>query len=260
MYTMSMRPKTHLKLLSKIWPMHTAAPVAWLKEQGFSRSLIQKYISSGWMHPLAHGVVIRPDDHVEWSGLVWGVCQMHAFHIGGITALELQGKAHFVKLQEPRIFLFSRRGIKVPLWVKSTPHHLIHVATNIFPNSVGLKEHNFGEYSLKISNPARAFLEYMYLLEPYHSFEEAFYLMENLSSLLPEMMQEALQNCTSIKVKRLVLCLAKKQDVPWFHELKLSQINLGTGVRQGFKNGIYNPEFQITYPKSWEDKEDEILF
>ncbi len=262
MHPMGMQTGRKLKILFKLWPMHTALPVAWLKEKGFSQSLIQKYILSGWVVSLTRGVVVRPDDKVEWSGLLWGLQQLHPFHIGGKTALELQGKAHFVKFQESKIFLFTKPGLRLPKWLKQGQGAIkfINVPTNLFGNDVGLKAYSFGEYSLRISNPARAFLEYMHLAEKYHTLDEAYYFMESLQFLSPNLMQEALEDCRSVKIKRLVLCLAKKQNTNWFKNLDRSKINLGKGIRKGVEKGKYDAEFLITYPQSWEKEENEVLF
>ncbi len=259
---MSMKNERKIKTLLKLWPMHTALPVAWLKEKGFSRSLIQKYLASGWLYSLHHGVVARPDDKIEWSGLLWGFQQITSFHIGGKTALELQGKAHFVKFQESKIFLFTKSGFRLPKWLKEEKDSVqfINVPTSLFVTEVGLKEYSFGEYRLTISNPARAFFEYIHLSDKYHNLDEAYYLMENLHFLNPDLMQEVLEDCQSVKVKRFVLCLAKKQNANWFKSIDRSKINLGKGIRKGVDNGRYDPEFLITYPKSWDKDENENLF
>ena len=262
MHIMSMQNERKLKTLFKIWPMHTALPVAWLKEKGFSKSLIQKYIASGWLQYLSRGVVARPDDAIEWSGFLWGLQQRNSFHVGGKTALELQGKAHFVKFQESKIFLFTKPGVSLPKWVKRDKSSItfINVPTNLFARDIGLKDYSFGEYSLKISNSARAFLEYIHLSKKYYNLDEAYYLMENLQFLSHDLMQEALEECRSVKVKRFVLCLAKKQNVNWFSKLDRSKINLGKGIRKGVENGRYDSEFLITYTESWDKDENESLF
>jgi hypothetical protein len=258
-----MQKNSKLKKLIRSWPMHTALPSTLLKKKGFSGTLIQRYISSNWLQPLARGVFTRPGDKIDWSGFLWGLQQLHFFHIGGKTALELQGKAHFVKGQESEVYLFSQRGYKLPPWlgevVKQTK--FINVRTQfILSNDIGIKEYNFGEYSLKIANPARAFLEYMYLAGKYHTYEEAYHFMENLQFLNPELMQEVLERCKSIRVKRLVLRLAKKQNVHWYKDIDLSKIALGKGTRQIVKNGSYDSEFLITYPQSWDQNHNEVIF
>lgn len=256
-----MKREKKLNKLFQIWPMHTALTTSWLGEHGFPRDSIKQYRASGWLVSIARGIVARPNDKIEWSGYLWPLQEKYAFHIGGKSALELQGKAHFIKFRETEIFLFSKQKLKLPAWLKQfSLVKFSQMSTNFLPENIGIKKYNFGEYTLKISNPARAFLEYMYLIGKKHSFEEAYLLMENLTSIDPSLMQAVLEKCTSIKVKRLVLCLAKKQNVPWFKDLDLSRIDIGSGVREIVKNGAYDSQFLITYPKSWDRKEYESIF
>ena len=257
-----MKKSDKLKKLFQQWPMHTVLPVAWLKKKNYSLSLVHAYIASNWVVSLGRGIVARPKDKIDWSGFVWGLQRLDAFHVGGKTALEVQGKAHFIKFKETNIFLFGQAGLKLPHWMKNVSEiSFVKVNTKLLPDDIGIREHNFGEFSIKISNPARAFLEYMLLVGKYHTFEEAYYLMENLHFLSSDLMQEVLEKCTSLKVKRMVLCLAKKQNVHWFKGLDLSKIDIGTSVKQIVKNGAYDAQFLITYPHSWDRKEeDEVIF
>lgn len=255
-----MEKKRKIKMIFKEWPMHTALPIAWLLNRGFSLPLIHSYIRSGWLKSLSRGLVARADDKIEWGGFVWALQRVKDFHIGGKTALEVQGRAHFVKFYEHDIFLYCTNKMELPSWMRAL--HSIKfkkIRANLLPNSIGLKEQSFGEYSLTISNPARAFVEYMHLAGKIHSFDEAYYLMENLEFLDPVLMQEVLESCTSNRVKRLVLCLAKKQSISWFKNLDLTRITLGKGIQQIVKGGVFDPDFMIMYPPSW-DKEDEPLF
>lgn len=259
---MSIKNESNLKSLMKLWPSHTALPVAWLLEKGFSRSLVQRYISSGWMESLGHGAVKKPDDSLDWSGMLWGVQQLSPCHVGGKTALELQGKSHFVKFQDTKIFVFSRRGFRLPKWLgeSHSGFNFINVPYSLFSSDVGVSLFSFGDFSLKVSNSARAFCEYVYLMDRFHSHDEAYYLMENLQFLTPDLMQEALEECQSIKVKRLVLCLGKRLNVQWYPKLDLSRLELGKGPRQGVSNGAYDSEYQITYPRVWRKEENESIF
>ena len=259
---MSTHNKHKLQNLLKLWPMHTVAPVAWLKSLDYSRYLVQRYVKSGWVERLEHGTVIRAGDQVEWQGMVWGLQQLDNFYVGGKTALEVHGKGHFVKFKDTKIFMFSQPEHKLPKWmqVRNSAITFINTATNLFPDSVGIDEFSFGEFTLKISNPARAFCEYMHGVDKFHTYDEAYYLMENLQFLSPELMQETLEACTSIKVKRLVLCLARLQNTAWYAKLDKSKIVLGNGRRQWVKNGIYDTEYQITYPASWKEENSESSF
>lgn len=256
----------HIKIrnLLALWPLHTVAPIAWLEQKGYSRFLVRQYVKSGWLQRLAHGVVIRSGDKVDWSGEVWGTQQVLDIHVGGKTALEMAGKGHFVKFKEQKIYLFSPTSTKFPKWLKERKRDYEYVCTgtNLFPSDVSMEVHNFGDYALTLSNPARAFCEYIYLAEKHHGYDEAPYLMENLQFLPSNLMQETLEVCTSIRVKRFVLCLARLTQVPWYKKLDKTKLDLGSGKRQGVAGGSFDNEFQISYPKSWrrEQEEDERIF
>ena len=200
---------------------------------------------------------MRSNDSVPWSGAVWGAQKTCNLFVGGKTALELHGKAHFVPFADQRVFLFSKSSIIVPSWLKvrSKEINLVTLTTDVFPVLTGHVQHSFGDYSLWVSNQAQAFLEYLYLTPKYHSYEEAYHLMENLHSLPADLMQEALKSCGSIKVKRLALCLAKLQKVPWYNALDRGQINLGEGERSNIKGGIWDSEYKIYYPSEWNKNE-----
>lgn len=253
-----MQKRDKLKKLFQMWPVHTVLPVAWLKDQGYSWDLIRAYAKSGWITLLGKGIIARPEDAIDWEGYLWGLQRLQEVHVGGKTALEMQGKAHFLKFKETEVFLFGMPDSKLPTWIRAyqvVP--FIFIKNRILPKNIGIVGFDVGEFTLKISNQARAFLEYMYYVSKHQTFEEAYYLMENLQFLSPELMQEALETCTSVKVKRLVLCLAKKQRVSWFNDLDLSKIAVGKGVMQLVKNGAYDSQFKITYPHSWDREKHE---
>ena len=77
--------------------------------------------------------------------------------------------------------------------------------------------------------------------------------MEMLSLVPPFKVQELLEDCKSIKVKRLFLYMAEKAGHDWLKMLDLSKISLGTGKRATVKNGVYNAKYQITIPKELEN-------
>ena len=84
---------------------------------------------------------------------------------------------------------------------------------------------------------------------------ECYELMEGLNNLVPGLVQQLLENCTSLKVKRLFLYLAEKSDHEWVKFLNKEKIDLGKGKRSFAKNGVYVPQYQITVSKDFEDYE-----
>lgn len=78
--------------------------------------------------------------------------------------------------------------------------------------------------------------------------------MEGLNNLRPSQVQALLEQCNSVKVKRLFLYLAEKSDHEWVHHLQLEKINLGKGKRSVVKGGAYNSKYQITVERELEEK------
>ena len=65
-----------------------------------------------------------------------------------------------------------------------------------------------------------------------------------------KMVQELLEDCNSIKVKRLFLYLAENSDHFWFKELNVKSVNLGKGKRVIDVNGKLDKKYNITVPKT----------
>jgi hypothetical protein len=87
------------------------------------------------------------------------------------------------------------------------------------------------------------------------SLDECYELMEGLNNLVPGLVQQLLEKCTSVKVKRLFLYLAEKSDHEWMKFLNKAKIDLGKGKRSFAKKGVYVPQYQITVSKDLEDYE-----
>jgi len=74
-------------------------------------------------------------------------------------------------------------------------------------------------------------------------------IMEQLTTLRAEVVQQLLENTGNIKIKRLFLYMAQKAGHEWFGRLDTSRIKLGTGKQKLVDNGFYLPEYMITIPK-----------
>jgi hypothetical protein len=64
-------------------------------------------------------------------------------------------------------------------------------------------------------------------------------------------MMELLQQCQSVKVKRLFLYMGERAEQMWFDDLDTDQIDLGSGKRSFEKNGIYIPKYRMVMPKAF---------
>jgi hypothetical protein len=60
--------------------------------------------------------------------------------------------------------------------------------------------------------------------------------------------QEMLEHCGSVKVKRLFMYMAEKTGHSWFSYLNSDKIFLGSGKRIFAVKGAYVPKYQMTVP------------
>lgn len=102
---------------------------------------------------------------------------------------------------------------------------------------------------LLVSSPERAFMECLLLAPVDFSFMDYYYIMEMLTTLRPKMVQSLLENCASVKVKRMFLYMAEKAGHQWFKALNPEKIHLGTGNRRLAANGTFISKYNITIPK-----------
>ena len=100
-----------------------------------------------------------------------------------------------------------------------------------------------------MSSAERAIMEQMRLARNNADINHIYQLMEGLSALRPDTVQELLENCRSIKAKRLFLWNAEVADHAWFRRLNPSRVDLGKGKRQVYKGGQLNEKYQITVPR-----------
>jgi hypothetical protein len=69
----------------------------------------------------------------------------------------------------------------------------------------------------------------LYLVAKQESFEEAYLIMEELSTLHPKLVTDLLLTNNSIKVKRLFMWMAEKANHRWVEKVNLSKVDFGKG-------------------------------
>lgn len=229
---------------------------SWLAKEGYSYDLQQRYKKSRWLSPIGIGAVIRTNDKVGYEGAVYALQRQGnlSIHPGGRTALSLLGKAHYLELKANKVVLFGSAGERLPAWfkkydwgVKADYHE-----TSFLPKDTGLTEVEVKNFSIKISNAARAMMECLYLAPQTQDLVECFDLMEGLNNLPPTQVQNLLENCQSVKVKRLFLYMSEKAKHSWFNYIDTSKIDLGKGKRSIVKHGAFVEKYGITVPKELE--------
>lgn len=229
---------------------------AWLVDQGYSLELQKRYRRSRWYESIGTGALIRFGDVVDYLGGVYALqAQLGlSVHPAGKTALAIQGKSHYLALAVNRVQLFGGSKERLPQWFKKHDWGLnIDCQMSSFlPKDLGLSDYAHRGFTVKISSPARAMLECLYLAPKYQPLVEAYELMEGLNNLRPASVQALLEECSSIKVKRLFLYLAEKAGHEWLAHLSLNKIDLGSGKRVIVADGAYVPRYQITVPRELE--------
>ncbi|WP_462326099.1 type IV toxin-antitoxin system AbiEi family antitoxin domain-containing protein [Desulfoplanes sp.] len=241
--------------LMQTWPSGTVKSSRELAALGISPSLVQSYIKQGWLVSLGRGVYAKSHDKPNWLGGLHCL-QQHktsgCILAGGRTSLELQGYTHYVPTHDREIFLFAPSPKKLPAWFANYEwgQPIIFTSTALFPEDLeqSLVIYDAGTFTLHISSPERAALELLYHVPQKVRFQEAGHIVSNLATLRPVILQTLLEQCNSIKAKRLFLYLAKASGFHWFNHLNLATINLGSGKRVIVKNGILDKEFGITVP------------
>lgn len=252
---MSTNPGIKINRLLQQHPQGTVLLSSWLVNQGYSHDLQHRYLKSGWLTSLAYGVMKRTGDTIDLYGALYSL-QFQAklnIHIGGRTALGLQGLSHYLELYQKETLLFAPSGTNLPLWFKkfdwTTKSVLIH--TSMLHPNIGLIKFNEKTFTIKISNSTRAILECLELAPKRFDLQEAWQIMEGLSALNPRNVQEILEHCNSVKALRLFLFMAEKANHSWFKYLNIGHLNLGKGKRSIVPNGKYIPKYKITVPKEF---------
>ena len=91
---------------------------SWLIEQGYSKQLLSRYRSSGWLSALCKGVMYRTGDRLSAFGALQSFNEQlgKSFHIAAHSALELWGFNHYVPMGKP-LLMVSTAGGKMPQWM-----------------------------------------------------------------------------------------------------------------------------------------------
>jgi hypothetical protein len=249
---------------------------AWLQRHGYSSALRVKYTSHGWLEQVTRGVYRRPSadksEALRWQYAVISLQMLldSSFAVGGRTALELHGFAHYLSAKTREVHLYGTE--KPPGWaskLKLDARLVFHRAERLFPLLAPTAEHDnhvaatetaraalirqtwgHWEWPLVLSSPERAILELLDEVPNDETFHQADVLMEGLRNLSPRRLQTLLVECRSVKVKRLFLWFAERHNQPWLKGLNRDAIDLGTGKRMLVRGGKLDPTYNITVPEN----------
>lgn len=236
--------------LLKAWPVGGVATQRWLNTRGVDYRLADKYVRSGWLKRLGHAAYARAGSTVDWPGAVHALqTQLGlAVHPGGITAFKLRGYAQYLALAGRQVLLFGGKGTRLPSWFSGSKwsQPVILVTTGLFRD----REHAISmvkvdDVELAVATLERAAFEIMYLVPKRQSYEEALQVMESLTSVRPWVMQQMLENCTSVKTKRLFMHAVERMNHPWLAYLDLSKVDFGAGKRTIHAGGRLDKKYEL---------------
>jgi len=256
---MSVVNESKINRLLQLQPNGVVLTSAWLHGQGYSPGLLRTYRNSNWLQSIGRGAMKRVGANVDYLGAVHALQnQLNlSIHPAAKTALTLLGKTHYLNMAEKQVSLFGVISERLPEWFKNYDWgpKIHYVSSGFLPAEMGLVEKEHENFSVKISSPIRAMLECLHLAPQKQELTECFEIMQGLNNLNPAKVQELLENCTSVKVKRLFLYMASKAGHNWLKHLRTDKIDLGSGKRSIVADGAYVTQYQITVPRELEANE-----
>ena len=208
------------KQLSKLLPEGGLITRTWLLEQGFSKHAVDNMVKSEQIVAVASGVYSKWDSSPTWEGLVYFLQDVAGLNltIGGLSALELQGLAHYLPFAAgKKIHLYGTA--RLPAWVgKVVPgvqfewhnewkllgrHDAVHRdQTDPLKQFTRVQTWKEGKPGIAISSPERAIVELLMDVPNEVSFDHADQLMQGMTGLSPRSLQALLEECRNVKVRR----------------------------------------------------------
>jgi len=250
--------KTKINCLIQSVPKGLVLLSPWLVSKGYPYELQQRYRAGGWLKSIGRGAMVKTGDSLVLRGAIEALQTQakSAIHPGGRSALGLSGVSHYLQINTATIIetLFVENKSSLPLWFLNNQwdRQIEIFSVALFKeDESGLITYQDNGLTIKISSAARAIMECLSLCPDRFPLTEAYEIMEGLVTLRPTQVQLLLEQCKSVKVKRLFLYFAERAGVPWFEYLNIKKIQLGSGVRSLVKKeeGVFVSKYQLVLPK-----------
>lgn len=251
------------KLLDNVPPGYLVDS-AWMSRQAITKQSVHDYIGRGWLERMGRGVYRRPFTINEAQSATrdWKIPLLSAqwimrydFHVGGTSALALQGLIHYLKFGGNETVMLY--GADIPNWLFKLPvdAQFVKRSRALFGPDADNEVGPLGDlaasperWPLKASKPERAILEALYELSDNEGFDGIDKIFESLRTLRPDTLMMLLASCNNVRIKRLFFVFAARHNHPWFKYLDAETINLGTGDRALVTGGKLHPRYRITVP------------
>ncbi len=264
---MAVQSDKNVNRLNRLLPEGLVVDAAWMTRHGYSTSLRNQYVKSGWLKQPVARVYKRPRGPLNWQQTVISLQTMlgHKLIVGGRSALEVQGLAHYLTRRRKEIHLYGPK--RPPSWLEKVPagvRFVYHNSERLFrhctdrvragrktalPPDLVAEAWGQWDWSYTLSSPERAILELLDELPDRESFHQVDKIFEGLANLSPRRLQPLLEECRNVKVKRLFFYFAERHRHAWLRRIDRSAIDLGKGKRMLVRGGTYNAKWQITVPK-----------
>lgn len=248
--------KPDLALLANCLPDGLVVNRKWLKAKGFERTAVDYFVRSGKLVRVGHGAYRRPGPPLKWEHLVYSLQESGSpVYVGGRSALDLQGMAHYLPLGGIRTV--ELYGVsKLPGWLGESESPVKFNARgrggfDKLPDDA-LTAIPFGhwDWPLNFATMELALFELLGDVNNEAGFSLADKYFESATVLRPKLLNSLLQTCKQVKPKRLFLWFAERHQHQWLKKIDKDSAALGSGKRMIVKGGALDKTYAITVPRS----------
>lgn len=239
----------NIKKLLLTTPDHGIVCAPYLIKQGFSHDNLKQYVQHGYLDSVGRGAYCKHGSTPSFASAIAAAAEQLALplHLGGWSALARLGLLHFLPAVERPETLYSQPNVRIPAWMKNSfKGHFTSRQTNFLPPHLDIETSILGGFRIPVSTQERAILEYLLDVPSEHPVSEAYQIMEMMVNARAPVLQELLERCNSIKVKRLFFLLSEDLNHSWYEDLNLTHIDFGSGNRVIDKDGTYRRKWLLT--------------
>lgn len=249
-------PSTKKKSPDRLPPEGQLVNRAWLHAHGVTRPVVDSWVRLGKLDAVAHGLYRRPGPPLKWEQVVYSLNEIGvSVHVGGRTALELQGLVHYIPLQGvTRVALYG--AVRVPRWVQtfSGPYrfsvHRRRLFTTLPDSAIVSQPFGAWDWPVPYATVELALLELLADVHTAADFDFADKFFEGATVLRPALIRDLLLRCSHVLAKRLFLWFAERHNHAWFKKLDTTGVDRGQGKRSVVKGGAWDRTYQITVPRT----------
>lgn len=238
------------------WKSGDVHGLRWFEEREIGQRQAFSFFEAGFLEKVGPGVFKRKGDSLSPFGVVRFMQEELNLkvHLAGRSALELHGHSHYLSLGDKKlVYLLSYEIKSIPKWLLSLGQEfeVIFKKSSLLSHEGFLTEVENDGFTVKASCRELAILEFIENLDLSNGLETAQNYTESLVTLREDVLQNVLEECKSVQVKRVFLYLAEKVKLPSFKMMTLSKVDLGKGKRVIVVGGELNKKYQITVDRTY---------